>query len=170
MVTVGSNAVGVSPEKRVKRWSRAEKKRVDIPMPLAIERYNKGMGGVDLVDRAISNVRPSIHGKKWYFPLIIHALNVSVAASWRIYQYSQGRPCSQLDFVRGLVAFLLANQDRSFRSPARKSPHLAARGGSQHGLQTSLRRLRCRVCKKQTRMECKSCKVPLHIHCFDVFH
>lgn len=171
VVTVGSNAVGVAPERSVKRWSSSEKKKIEVPMPLAVQRYNRGMGGVDLVDRAISNVRPCIHGKKWYFPLLVHAINVSVTASWRIYQYSHSRLIPQMEYVRKLVSFFLAkHQGRRERASITKDPHTAGRSGKGHGLQTSLNRLRCRVCKKQTRMECKSCKVPLHIHCFDVFH
>lgn len=38
---------------------------------------NKGMGGVDLSDQSVNNYRIAIRDKKWYWPLITSALNIS---------------------------------------------------------------------------------------------
>jgi len=35
-----------------------------------------GMGGVDLMDKALSDFRPVIHGKKLYWPLVKNTLNI----------------------------------------------------------------------------------------------
>ena len=43
------------------------------------------MGGVDLFDSLLSSYRPAIRGKKWRWPLFIHAINVTVVAAWRIH-------------------------------------------------------------------------------------
>ena len=48
----------------VKRWKRG-KGSVNVSQPYAIKACNKCMGGVDLVDRALSDVRPNFTGKKW---------------------------------------------------------------------------------------------------------
>ena len=41
-----------------------------------------GMGGVDVIDRLLGSYRPIIRDKKWYWPLIINAINISVVAAW----------------------------------------------------------------------------------------
>ena len=64
VVTIGSNAVSVVPVGNVKRRKR-RKGSVNVSQPHAIKAYNKCMGGVDLVDRALSDLRPNFNGKKW---------------------------------------------------------------------------------------------------------
>ena len=71
VVTIGSNAYGVEPVGNAKRWIRG-KGRGNITQPAVIAAYNRGMGGVELLDRALSDLRPVIRGKKWYWPLIIN--------------------------------------------------------------------------------------------------
>ena len=62
VVTLGSNANGVEPLGNAKRWMKG-KGRENIPQPAVIYYYNKGMGGLDLLDRALSNMRRIIRGK-----------------------------------------------------------------------------------------------------------
>ena len=50
-----------------------------------IAAYNRVMGGVALLDRAWSNLRPVICGKDWYWPLLINAINIAFLYSWRLY-------------------------------------------------------------------------------------
>ena len=75
VVTIGSNTVSVEPVGNVKRWKRG-KGSVNVPQSHAIKAYSKCMGGVDLVDRVLSDLRPSFNGKKWYWSLIISSLNL----------------------------------------------------------------------------------------------
>ena len=62
------------------------------------------MGGVDLVDRALSDLSPVIRGKKWYWPLIINAINIAFVYSWRIYRIIFGKVLSQKQFRRRVAA------------------------------------------------------------------
>ena len=48
-----------------KRWIRV-KKRGNITQPAVIAAYNCEMGGVDLLDRTLSDLRHVIRGKKRY--------------------------------------------------------------------------------------------------------
>ena len=65
IVTIGSNAYGVQPIGSAKRWIKGKGKQ-NIQQPFVIAAYNRGIGGVDLLDHALSDLRPVIHGKKWY--------------------------------------------------------------------------------------------------------
>ena len=44
------------------------KTKQKIQQSAIITAYNRGMGGVDLLDRALSDLRPVIRGKMWYCP------------------------------------------------------------------------------------------------------
>ena len=44
------------------------------------------MGGVDLCDRALFYLRPVIHGEKWYWPLVINAINIAFVYSLWLYR------------------------------------------------------------------------------------
>ena len=83
VVTIGSNAVSVELVGNVKRWKRG-KGSVNISQPHTIKACNKCMGGVDLVDRALSDLRPNFNGRKWYWNLIINTLNVGIVHCWRL--------------------------------------------------------------------------------------
>ena len=83
-VTLGRNEYSVEPVGTVKRWVKGIRK-INVNQPAVIAAYNQGMGGVDLVDRALSNLRPLIRGKKWYWPSLISALNFTFVYSWRVF-------------------------------------------------------------------------------------
>ena len=75
VVTIGSNAYGVQPIGSAKRWIKGKGKQ-NIQQPAVIAVYNREMGGVDLLDRTLSDLRPVISGKKWYWPLVVNAINM----------------------------------------------------------------------------------------------
>ncbi|KAJ8944395.1 hypothetical protein NQ314_009485 [Rhamnusium bicolor] len=50
VVTVASNSYGISPMNQVKRYSRKDKKHIQVSRPFVIGEYNSGMGGTDLMD------------------------------------------------------------------------------------------------------------------------
>ena len=77
VVTIGSNPVSVEPVRNGKRWKRG-KGGVNVSQPHAIKAYNKCIGGLDLVDRALSDLRPNFNGKKWHWILIINGLNLGL--------------------------------------------------------------------------------------------
>ena len=58
VVTLCSNAYRVDLVRLMKRWVMSKPKK--IHQPNVIAKYNKGMGGVDLMDRALSDYRPRI--------------------------------------------------------------------------------------------------------------
>jgi hypothetical protein len=56
-VMVGSNHYSVKPTSQVKRWDKAKKVYVWLPIPAIIKAYNRGMGGVDRCDQLLSFYR-----------------------------------------------------------------------------------------------------------------
>ncbi|XP_045118906.1 piggyBac transposable element-derived protein 3-like [Portunus trituberculatus] len=85
VVTLCSNAIGLEPIRPVKRRVK-DKGSVNVPQPNVVACYNAGMGGVDLMDRSLADYRPTILGKKWYWTLVVNAINIAVVFSWRVYQ------------------------------------------------------------------------------------
>jgi hypothetical protein len=82
-VHVASNYLTHEPLQTAKR--RVGRNLMTVQQPLLIKRYNEGMGGVDLLDRLLSAYRPTIQGKKWWWPLFVNVVNMSVVAAWRLY-------------------------------------------------------------------------------------
>ena len=175
VVTIGSNAYGVEPVGNAKRWIRG-KRRGNITEPAVIAAYNRGMGGVDLLDRALSDLRPVIRGKKWYWPLIINAINIAFVYSWRIYRIISGEVFSQKDFRRRVVSIMIrrsASQILDVRSrPARAfkvADEIRLDGIGHYSSPASVRR--CAICKKNCRNSCGKCSQSLHVNtCFQLFH
>lgn len=70
------------PECEVKRWSKAEKKYVEVKQPKVINSYNKNMGGVDLADRMLSYCPSRARTKKWTVRSIMHFIDLAIVNSW----------------------------------------------------------------------------------------
>ena len=132
------------------------------------------MGGVDLMDRALSEFRPCIHGRKWYWQLLVNALNISVVFTWRLYLLIHSKCIPQKEFRMAL-----------FECITRSSATLAMSSLTRPGPSTNtLDRIRkdnighhprkCVVYKKKCSLEylqCVKCAKTLHINeCFQVFH
>ncbi|GLV46153.1 hypothetical protein CBL_02869 [Carabus blaptoides fortunei] len=100
---MASNYDKVFPLQSVKRWSSAEKRKVDIPQPKLFSSYNAGMGGVDLHDQAVNNYRISIFGKKWWWPLFTHMLNTTMVNAWHLHKIANKNESLDLlqDFIYG---------------------------------------------------------------------
>ena len=79
----------------------------NITQPVVIAACNRGMGGVNLLDRALSDLRPVICGKKCHWPLIINAINIAFVYSWCIYGIISGEALSQKEFRRRVVSIMI---------------------------------------------------------------
>ncbi|KAG5871641.1 hypothetical protein JTB14_037957 [Gonioctena quinquepunctata] len=60
VVTIASNSFGISPMSKVKRYSRKDKKHIQVSRPFAIGEYNSGMGGTDSMDGGVNCYRIGI--------------------------------------------------------------------------------------------------------------
>ena len=69
----------------VERWIKGKGKQ-NIPQPSVVAQYNRGMGGVDLLDRALADMRPIIRGRKW----ITNVLNIGFVYSRHLFTIVSG--------------------------------------------------------------------------------
>ena len=171
-VYVASNTYGIHPTQSKRRYSQSEYDHIQVDCPRMIVEYNKYMGGVDLCDRFLSEYRPTIRGKKWWFSLFLHGLNVLVVATWRLH-INLGGKMLQLDFLRSIACCLLKTNAQT---------HLLARQNPRHQeddvrfdkvgheVHKGLKEGRCKACQKNTFYLCIKCNLRLHQKCFDKYH
>ena len=98
-VTVGSNFQCDSPPDDCQRWSTKVKERITVPRPKAIASYNQHMGGTDNMDQAISVYRPMMRIRKWYWPLFVYILQISVYNGWKLNRRLDPKKWSFLEFT-----------------------------------------------------------------------
>ena len=159
--------------------------RVNIIQPYLIHKYNLGMGGVDRLDRDVSDYRINIRSKKWWWPLFTFILDATIHNSWLLYKASAANihsPLDHLSFRRELVKAYLQRYQA-----VRPAQSLAAASGPRrsldnqvspdvrfdgvgHYVRTRETQRRCRVCKMKTVKFCAKCTAPVHERCFEIFH
>ena len=165
---MASNFVGVQPIKVVKRFSQRQKKKIDIPRSHCFMRYNQRMDSVNLLDCFISQYRPTINVKKWYYPLFLNCISISRVAAWQLHVILQRDPQKdQSDFLRSVMIEFLRNVVRPETSRALKSgQRITNESIRQHQPVDGLKQCRSVWCKKNTAKECYEGKVRLHAIAF----
>ncbi|KAF2889397.1 hypothetical protein ILUMI_08138, partial [Ignelater luminosus] len=86
VVTVVTNCIPLEPMKTTVRYSRVEKKKIDIRMPDSVASYNQHMNGIDLNDQFVSTYHCSIRSKKWWGPFFSWAVDCSCVKGWLLYR------------------------------------------------------------------------------------
>ena len=172
VVTIGSNHQSYTPLGKAKRYSRKDKKRIDISQPYMIKMYNEGMGGVYLLDRLLGSYRPQLRSKKWWWNLFSNGLNIALIASWRIHceVHEKSQQLSHLEFLRSITQVLLRLNDRliSKRGPKASKPIETCM--TDDHLLVSTTQGRCAQCTKNTKYKCFRCDKRLHQHCYAIYH
>ena len=62
---------------------------------------------VDLVDRALSDLRSNVNGKKYYWSLIINVLNLGFVYCWQLHQFCTKPKGDQKSLRRAVVQVAL---------------------------------------------------------------
>ena len=102
VVTILSTDAGVEPIGSVERYDRAAKKKVPIPCPSVIEKYNGRMGGIDKSDMLIHLYKTPFRAKRYYMRLFAYLIDLIVCNSWILYKRDclalHSRPMPLKDF------------------------------------------------------------------------
>lgn len=85
-VTLLSTFASANPTTTAVRWDKKRKATVQVKCPSIVNTYNKGMGGVDLLDSLIALYRTKIRSKKWYHRIVFHMLDFTVVEAWLLYR------------------------------------------------------------------------------------
>lgn len=183
VVTMLSNSFSVKPLMQVKRWSAADKKHVNIPMPNLIAQYNRFMGGTDRMDQNIARFRVNIRIKKWWWALFCFAIDVSLQNAWQLYRASDAaehRQMTLVEFRRDVAMTYIRkyrNTDsigcpiRSGVATCRSVPDAVRFDGQNHYIgRIDGGQKRCVQCGMKVQKKCNKCGVALHDRCFELFH
>ncbi|XP_036317370.1 piggyBac transposable element-derived protein 3-like [Rhagoletis pomonella] len=174
VVTVASNSETIEPLHKAKRFSQQQKKYILIDQPAIIKSYNQNMGGVDRSDQNIGLYRTSVRGKKWYFSLFSHCLDMAIHNAWQLYK-SNGGEYDHLLFRRTVARGILETHKKSEKRGPCPTPRTYRETSRydkiDHLIEYNDSQLRCWLCKKNTNFTCQKCKIYLHPKsCFVTYH
>lgn len=184
VVTIASTSDGVSPMGSVKRYSKVEKKNINILRPCVIGKYNSSMSGTDLMDENISRYRIGLRSKKWWWCLFTWLLDATLQNAWVLHKRA-GNKLTQLQFRREIVKAYLIKYRNPRKPGGRPSSSASSRSFSRisddirfdnigHYL-TSVpnnKKINCagEQCKSIMRTMCIKCGVGLCLKCNLAFH
>ena len=111
IVHIFSNYSTHLPVRKCKRRVKgAARSRCNSASSLVLTLYNKRMSEVDLMERLLSSYRPTIRGKKWYWPVFTNMLNIAVVPAWRSHCATNNTKLSHLEFLRHITMTLLQSE------------------------------------------------------------
>ena len=91
-VTLLSSDAGIEPIKKVQRFDKKAKKKVDVPCPDVIKQYNGKMGGIDKSDMLVHLHKTPMRARRWYMKMFGYVLDLCVCNAWILYK----RDCNAL--------------------------------------------------------------------------
>jgi hypothetical protein len=125
----------------------------------------------------LSSHRPTICGKKWWWPLFINGLNISIVAACRLYcRLHPVSPPSHLDFRRDITLCLLKGTTSRRRQgvTTRCLLPVDVRYDAVGHIIIQTTQGRCVMCRANTTSQCQKCGVRLHYargsQCFNTYH
>lgn len=178
-VTILSNCHEAKYAKVYRTMKDGSKEEFECPM--AIEFYNKIMGGVDLADQMAHLYELDRKSCKWWKKVFFRLMMTAVVNSWIAYCELNHRKTPLLDFIVPLAEALMATGKLHAQYQRRKGtgrPSKTSRSllnvGDHLPITTKTRR-RCRKCaqskkESRTKVMCAMCNVPLCIDCFQPYH
>lgn len=131
------------------------------------------MGGIDRSDQNIELYRIAIRGKKWYFPLFTHCIDLAIQNAWQLYR-SDGGDMDQLQFRRRIASTLLAqNKKPSTYHTGRLSKNMNVDiryDRLEHYVTRQEKQTRCGHCHQRATTRCRKCNIAVHVQCFVDYH
>lgn len=159
------------------RFSRVERKRIDLERPSAVENYNKCMGGTDRMDQNIGYYRIGVRKNKWWWSIFTWLIDVPVQNAWLLQRKAGMKSISQFQFRRNIaqhcchaVALSVANNRPHKRARLPEEDRYDER--DHMPVPGTRRRCANPTCNSRTRVKCEKCDVGLCVDkiCFKSFH
>ena len=186
VLLLATNVEGIGGNSTVQRRMKGSATKIPVDCPNIVKLYNKGMGGVDLMDQKAAAYRLDRKSKfRFYLRLFFDLLDVALVNAHIIYQ-KLGKEISLIDFkiviANGLIG-KYSNRQRSFpssRPTKRKSfESTGPSRGVGHIVTFQATRSRCHYCKDAGRdlkvfSYCETCGLYLccmkERNCFFMHH
>ena len=102
-VSLWQQTSALSNQSKKQRWNPVKKSLTEITQPGLIYKYNKHMGGNDLLDGFLSTYRPIFRSETLWWPLFINGFNVMVVAACRMHVSVESLINSSLDVILSVV-------------------------------------------------------------------
>ena len=170
----------ISPEEHimVKRRKAGTADRIEVKCPEMVARYNKYMGGVDLMDQLkISYQCDRKSTKKFYLRLLFDVMDIAMNNACIVYndlmkaENSESKPVTTLEFREDVATKLIgkySSRQRDIPMTSKKTKISSILPASQprHSLRKGIQRRRCVVCSEngvesRTNNYCDVCEVYL---------
>ena len=177
IVNIASNHFTHEPVHCIKRRVRGQGTN-EVTQPNIIRLYNKGIGGVDLMDRLLGSYRPMIRAKIWWRPLMTNLLYISIVAAWKFYcvLHQKDAKITHFEFRRNISLVLTKSSKIRNQSQGGRHADLPSEvryDGQDHN-QVPCAQDRCVVCQKNTRPQCSKSNLMLYYSkesfCFRNYH
>ncbi|GBP70847.1 PiggyBac transposable element-derived protein 3 [Eumeta japonica] len=176
VVCLLTNFDTVEPFVKTNRYSKTENAKVSVNQPRLIHNYNKNIGGVDKHDWLISKYPIRFRGKKWYWPLVIRVLDMSLVNTWIIYnRVNKDETIPLLDFRRRVCFSWMKKSEGSTCKPTPGSSkvllesvrfdnigHYVTKRGKQRRRQGQGCKKNLSFCAKCDKTLCSDCFIPYH--------
>ena len=168
---------------KVRRYSRNEKKNVEVDCPKMIQEYNKHMGGTDRQDQNVNKYRIAFRGKKWYWCIFTWLIDVTEQNAWLLHKKCGGE-LTQFEFKEQIAQTYLTRFGTAPKGSGRTPSHptkgekrvlddIRFDGIHHYFLETQgNKRRRCagEGCQKRPFSQCSKCDVGLCLACNLSFH
>lgn len=106
---------GMHPISFASRFSRVDRKRINVERPSVVENYNKFMGGTDRMNQNIGYYRIGMRKRKWWWSIFTWLIDVSIQNAWLLQRKAGMKSMTQFQFRRNIaqhychaVAYLLS--------------------------------------------------------------
>ena len=110
VVLLGSNTEAPDDCSSVQKLEKGMSSKTLFPYPQLVKRYNKGMGGVDLMDKLTSNYRLDRRSKtRYYLHLFFDLWRMALVNAYIVYGKLTEKKFYHLDFQVTVAKSLIGN-------------------------------------------------------------
>ncbi|CAK6971138.1 piggyBac transposable element-derived protein 3-like%2C partial [Scomber scombrus] len=121
VIHVAFSCTGLSSTDVAQRWSKKEKRIINVQRPFSVKLYNQHMGGVDVMDQCVATYPHRRKNKRWYIRVFFHFLDVTLVNPWHLYRLSGNEAKDLLHFKASAAHAFINAGSMKIRSRGRPS-------------------------------------------------